>query len=189
MFWIIEAILLGISLSMDAFAVGLTNGLEDPYMNKKKTILIALMFGIFQGLMPLLGYLICLPFESYLRKIIPLIGFGILLMLGISMIIDGIKKDNKINEEKPVSLSFFKLFLEAIATSIDALLVGILFIGKDTYIALISFLIFTIITFILSIIAVIIGKKFGNKFKNLSKILGGIILLAIAIKTIIEYFL
>ncbi len=196
MYWIIEAILLGISLSMDAFAVGLTNGLEDPSMKKKKMILIALMFGIFQGLMPLIGYLLCLPFETYLKNIIPIVGFVILILLAINMFVEAYKdkhvnldeNDEKEEKEKE-SLSIKKLIFEAIATSIDALLVGLLFIEKETYIALISFSIFIVITFSLSILAVIIGKKFGAKFQTHAKILGGLILAGIAIKTLIEYLI
>ncbi len=196
MYWIIEAILLGISLSMDAFAVGLTNGLEEPNMNKKKLILIALTFGIFQGLMPLIGYLLCLPFEKYLTKIIPIVGFTILTILAINMFVEAYK-DRHVNleekdddEEKEIkNLTFKKLIFEAIATSIDALLVGLLFIEKEPYVAYISFSIFVVVTFSLSILAVFIGKKFGEKFQAHAKILGGIILGGIAIKTLIEYII
>ncbi len=192
MYWIIEAILLGISLSMDAFAVGLTNGLEDPNIKKKKIILIALTFGIFQGLMPLIGYLLCLPFEKYLKTIIPIVGFVILILLSINMFVEAYKEKNadpNENDKNESVLSFKRLIIEAIATSIDALLVGLLFIDKELYVSLISFGIFTIVTFGLSIIAVIIGKKFGSKYSILAKILGGLILTGIAIKTLIEYFL
>lgn len=192
MYWIIEAILLGISLSMDAFAVGLTNGLEDPNIKKKKIILVALTFGIFQGLMPLIGYLLCLPFEKYLKTIIPIVGFVILILLSINMFVEAYKEKNRDpneNDKNESILSFKRLIIEAIATSIDALLVGLLFIDKELYVSLISFGIFTIVTFGLSIIAVIIGKKFGSKYSILAKILGGLILTGIAIKTLIEYFL
>lgn len=192
MYWIIEAILLGISLSMDAFAVGLTNGLEDPNIKKKKIILIALTFGIFQGLMPLIGYLLCLPFEKYLKTIIPIVGFVILILLSINMFVEAYKEKNRDpneNDKNEAILSFKRLIIEAIATSIDALLVGLLFIDKELYVSLISFGIFTLVTFGLSIIAVIIGKKFGSKYSILAKILGGLILTGIAIKTLIEYLM
>ncbi len=195
MFWIVEAILLGISLSMDAFAVGLTNGLENPTMSKKRVILIAFMFGLFQGFMPLIGYLLCLPFEKYLTNIIPIVGFVILVILGINMMVEAFK-ERKIrldNDEEALKkeeiLSFKKLIFEAIATSIDALLVGLLFVEKETYIALTSFGIFIAITFGLSIFSVIIGKKFGAKFQAQAKFIGGLILFGIAIKTLIEYLI
>ena len=175
MFWIIEEILLGISLSMDAFAVSLTNGLENPSIKKKKIILIALTFGIFQGFMPLIGYLLCLPFEKYLKTIIPIVGFVILLLLSINMFIEVYKEkhqDMNLDSKTDSNLSFKRLIIEAIATSIDALLVGLLYIDKELYVSLISFGIFTIITFVLCIIGVFIGKKFWWKdFNNFQTLL------------------
>ena len=194
--WIIQSIFLSISLAMDAFAVSLGNGLADKKMKLNKTLLISFSFGLFQGVMPLIGYLFGSIFESWIEIAIPIIGFIILMFLGINMILDSIKeikinyehnKSIEVKEDKTFSLKI--LLIQSIATSIDALTVGIVYIGSNQIEALTTFALIGIITFIICIAGVIIGKKFGDKLRNKSGIFGGSILCAIAIKILIEFLI
>lgn len=186
MFWIIESILLGIGLAMDAVAVSISNGLSDSKLNKKKMIIMALAFGLFQGLMPLFGYLIGSIFKQWISASIPIIGFIILAFLGSKMIIGAVKKKD---EDSSYTLGYKLLFVQAIATSIDALTAGIPYIGRDTVEVYTTFILVSVITFILCLIAVKIGKLFGKKLSNKACIFGGIILIAIGLKMIITFLI
>lgn len=187
--WIVTALGLGVGLAMDACAVSMANGLQEPKMKTKKTMLIALFFGVFQMGMPILGYLAVTALSSILGEtfttifgyLVPWIALGLLLFLGIKMIVEAIKEskeDNK-DEKKDKTLTLKTLFIQAIATSIDALSVGIIFAEQAPYIAYISFGIVGVLTFIISLVAVFIGKKFGTIFSNRAAIVGGIILIGI----------
>ena len=118
--WIIESILLAIAMAMDAFAVSITNGLSEPNMKKRKVLAIAITFGVFQGLMPLIGFLVGSLFEKWITFFVPIIGFVILTYLGINMIKGALKCECE--ECKPI-IGFKALLLQGIATSIDALAV------------------------------------------------------------------
>ena len=185
MFWILQSILLGFSLAMDATAVSMSNGLLEPKMKRSKMLLIAFMFGLFQGVMPLIGYLCGSLFEKWIANIVPIIGFVILSFIGGKMIYEAIKGD----EEEKKELSLKVIFIQAIATSIDALTVGIVYVGSPLVEVYVTFLLIAIITFICCFIAIIIGKKFGDKLSNKAEILGGVILIGIALKIIIEYLI
>lgn len=183
MFWIIQSIFLGISLSMDACAVSMTNGLLEPQMKKRKMLLIALMFGVFQGIMPLFGYWFGSLFEHWINAAVPIIGFIILCFIGGKMIYESFHK----NAEEVKHLSGKTIFVQGIATSIDALTVGIVYVGSPLIEVYATFAIIAVITFSLSLLAIWIGKKFGNKLSNKAEILGGIILIIIGFKILIEY--
>lgn len=191
--WIITAIGLGAGLAMDACAVSMSNGLAEPNMKLKKTFLIAGMFGLFQILMPVIGYLIITVLSSSLGQnfsrifgyLVPWIALILLLFLGIKTIVDGIKegkeKDNEENK-KSKNITIGYLLLQAVATSIDALSVGIIYGNVPPLEAYLTFAIVGVVTFAICVAAVFIGKKFGTLFANKATIAGGIILIAIGLE-------
>ena len=181
---IIEIIILSIGLAMDATAVSMTNGMNDTQIKIKKIVLIGLTFGIFQAIMPLLGYLFGTLFVEFIEQIDHWIALILLGFLGFQMLREGLSK--KDDEEKVKELGIKMLFLQGVATSIDALAVGISFasLGVNIVYAVLSI---GVITTMLSIIGVLIGKKFGDLLNNKASILGGIILISIGIKIFIEH--
>ncbi len=186
---IFEIILLGIALSMDAAAVSMTNGLVEPKMKVKKVLLIATFFGLFQGFMPLIGYYAGSIFSNFVSTIAPYLALVLLGFIGGKMIYEAVKKNK--DEEDVKNLTIKNLFVQAIATSIDALAVGISFIALDASntLPLNIFQCCAIIvaaTFIISFIAVFIGKKFGDIFNNKAQLIGGLILVGIGIKIFID---
>ena len=174
--FIIESILLGVGLAMDAFSVSAVNGLNEPEMGKKKLLAIAATFGIFQGAMPMIGWFcvheIAEAFESF-RKLTPLIALVLLLY------IEGIRGGDE--GEKP-AVGFGDLMIQGIATSIDALSVGFTIAEYGWASALFSSLIICVVTFVISIGGVLIGRAFGTKLSSKAQILGGTILIFIGLK-------
>lgn len=183
----IELILIAIGLSMDAFAVSVCQGLSMPKINYQKTLWIAIYFGGFQAIMPLIGWLLGSRFEQYIVNVDHWIAFGLLSIIGIQMVIEALKKDED-NLKKVYSnrINHKELFLLSIATSIDALTVGITFACLQVDIVS-SIVTIGICTFLLSIIGVIIGYKFGNKYKSKAEFLGGVILILIGLKVLLEH--
>lgn len=178
-----EIILLSIGLAMDAFAVAICKGISMKKMNWKKALIIALYFGIFQAIMPLAGYILGHTFDTLVTNIDHWIAFILLSIIGIDMIKDGFdKNDESYNDD----IGFKTMIILAIATSIDALAVGITFAFFDVNIVFAVSLI-GIITFILSIIGTKIGNKFGNKYENKAKFIGGIILILLGLKILLEH--
>ena len=182
-----QSILFGFGLAADASAVSMANGLEENKMKPHKMLLTAFMFAFFQAVMPLIGYFVGHAFIDYIEPFIPWIALILLGFLGIKMIIDGIKK--KEDKEKIKKLTIKTIFIQAIATSIDALSVGLTFSNYSNLEAVICCLIIAIVTFILSLICIIIGKKFGTKFENKAVIIGGIILIIIGFEIFISSFI
>ena len=181
----IEIFLIGVGLSMDAFAVSICKGLSMKKIKKKDVFIIALFFGGFQALMPFIGWFLGKGFESYITSIDHWIAFILLGIIGGKMLIDGIKAEDD-EETGEFKLHLKELFLLAIATSIDALAVGITFaFFKVSILSAIS--IIGIITFILCVIGVKIGNVFGEKYKSKAEIIGGIILILIGFKILIEH--
>ncbi len=172
---------------MDAFAVALCKGLSMKKIDIKAGVIIAGFFGVFQAGMPLIGYFICINFEKYISSFDHWIAFGLLEIIGIKMIIDAIKEKKNPDDENEFKLKIGELFILAIATSIDALAVGVSFACLDDINIFISVLIIGVTTLILSFIGVLIGNKFGAKFKTKAQVIGGIILILIGIKIIIEH--
>ena len=162
----IEIFLIGVGLSMDAFAVSICKGLSMQKVKKRDVFIIALFFGGFQALMPFIGWFLGRGFESYITSIDHWIAFILLSIIGGKMLIDGIKAEDD-EDEGEFKLDLKELFLLAIATSIDALAVGI--------------------TFIISFIGVYIGKVFGSKYEHKAEIAGGIILIVIGLKILLEH--
>ena len=183
----IEILLIGIGLSMDAFAVALSKGLSMRKLNMKAGILIAVFFGFFQAFMPFIGWLVCRNFEKYITSVDHWIVFVLLGFIGIKMIVDAIKEFKKEKkEEKDGQIRIGELFLLAIATSIDALAVGISFAFLNINIWS-SITIIGITTLILSFIGVLIGCKFGARFQTKAQIAGGIILILVGVKILLEH--
>lgn len=179
---IFEIVLIGISLAMDAFAVSICKGLSMKELNKKKTIIIGIYFGFFQFLMPTIGYFLGNSFEQIVKNVDHWIAFILLGTIGFNMVKESF--DNEI-EKRNDKIDFKTMIFLAIATSIDALAVGLTFAFYDVNIILASVFI-GIITFFLSVIGVILGFKFGDKFQNKAELVGGILLILIGFKILLE---
>jgi len=177
------SILMGVGLAMDAFSVSLANGLNEPKMSAKKMNIIAGTFGVFQALMPMLGW-VCVHtivnLFSSLQKFIPWIALILLLYIGIKMIVEGAK--NKDGETEAPAVGFGALMVQAIATSIDALSVGFTIAEYDWLSALIESIIICLTTYVISLLGLKLGKTAGTKLAGKANILGGIILVAIGIE-------
>lgn len=179
---IIEIIVISISLAMDAFAVAISKGLTLKKMSWSKGLITGVYFGVFQAIMPLIGYFIGSTFASYVDKFAHWIAFGILLIIGINMI-----KESFSNEEVDGDFSVKAMLILAVATSIDALTVGVSFSMQKPNISIFYIiLIIGLITFVISTLGVLIGNLFGSKFKKPAEIAGGIILILIAIKVVLS---
>lgn len=180
---LIEIILIGIGLGMDAFAVAICKGLAMQKMNWKKAIIIGIYFGTFQAIMPLIGYVIGIRFKNAIVEIDHWIAFILLSAIGINMIKEALKgKEENMDDD----VSFKKMIVLAIATSIDALAVGVTLAFLRVKIVTPLICIGTI-TFIMSFAGVKIGNYFKDKFKEKAEILGGIILIIMGIKILIEH--
>ena len=187
---ILEVLLTGVGLSMDAAAVGMTNGLNEPKMRLTKILLIALFFGVFQGIMPLIGYFAGTLFAEAVASIAPYVALVLLGFIGGKMIYEALKK-SKEEEETVKNLGVGALTVQAIATSIDALAVGISLLALNGIGALkvnifAACAIIAACTFVISLAAVFIGKKFGAVLADKAELIGGIILVAIGLKIFIE---
>jgi len=179
----IELFLVAVALSMDAFAVSICKGLAMRKMSIKKAAIIGLWFGGFQAGMPFIGYFLGKQFESYITSIDHWIAFVLLSLIGISMIREALSKDE---EEANDALDVKTMFLLAVATSIDALAVGVTFAFlKVMILPAISFI--GVITFLLSAAGVKVGNIFGTKYKSKAEIAGGIILIGMGLKILLEH--
>lgn len=200
MLWgiILSVILSGISLAMDAFAVSICDGMVYRNLNKKKAVVIPVTFGLFQAVMPIIGFYIGMAFSQIdaFDAVDHWIAFALLLFIGGKMIFDGIKELRaKEKELEPKKFSFPEVIVQGVATSIDALFVGFslntMLSGVENVQlwAWISVGIIGVITFIISLIGVVIGVKVGQLFRkkaSVAEIIGGLVLIAIALKILIE---
>lgn len=181
-FW--EILLLAVGVSMDAFAVSIGKGLTAKRVSWREALAVGLWFGGFQALMPVIGYYLGISFADLVTKIDHWIAFGLLLLIGGNMIREGLQK----GEEKSAddSFSFRTMLVLAIATSIDALALGIsfAFLGTDLWS---SVTVIGLTTFAFSVVGLLIGKKVGSRFHSGAEILGGIILILIGLKILIEH--
>lgn len=175
--------LIAIGLSMDAFAVSICKGLAMKKINLKKACTVGLWFGIFQALMPTLGFLLSSRFEKSISAFDHWIAFVLLGIIGISMIKEALSKNE---ESANDSLAIKTMFLLAIATSIDALAVGVTFAFLRVSI-LPAVSLIGIITFTLSAAGVKVGNVFGSKYKSKAELAGGIILIGMGIKILLEH--
>ena len=180
---IYEILLIGIGLAMDAFAVSICKGLSMKKMNWKNVVIIALYFGVFQALMPLIGYFLGMTFESIVTTFDHWVAFSLLTLIGGGMIKESFDdEDDKKNDK----VDFKTMVVLAIATSIDALAIGITFAFFDVNIVL-AVSIIGIITFIISVLGVKIGNRFGDKYQNKAQLMGGIILVLLGFKILLEH--
>ena len=177
-----ELFAIALGLSMDAFAVAVGKGLCLKKMQYKYAAVTGLFFGGFQALMPLIGYFLGVQFEDYLTAVDHWIIFGLLSLIGINMILESRKEETK----KCDTLSLGNMTILSLATSIDALAVGITFafLHADIFI---SMAVIGFTTFVLSFSGVVIGNLFGSRFKSKAEIAGGIVLILIGAKILLEH--
>ncbi len=180
---VVELFILAVGLSMDAFAVSVCKGLALKKITVKNAAIVGIWFGGFQALMPTIGFFLGVQFKDYITSIDHWIAFVLLCLIGANMIKEALKK----NEEKEdSSLEIKTMLLLAIATSIDALAVGVTFafLNVNIFYAVIFI---GITTFVLSMAGVKIGNVFGVKYKSKAEFLGGIILILLGIKILLEH--
>lgn len=181
-----ELFLIAVGLSMDAFAVSICKGLKMQRFNVCHAGVIALAFGGFQALMPVIGWFLGKQFESYITGIDHWIAFVLLAVIGGKMAVESFKKEEEDSSKENEKLDVKELLVLAVATSIDALAVGITFAFLQVSIVPAVSLI-GVITFVLSAVGVFIGHKFGAKFKSKAELAGGIILILIGLKILLEH--
>ena len=180
---LIELFLIAVGLSMDAFAVSVCKGLAMPKCTFKKAAIVGLWFGGFQALMPAIGYILGAQFQEAIASIDHWIAFVLLALIGGNMIHEALDNDE---EEADASLDVKTMFLLAVATSIDALAIGITFAFlKVNIIPAVCFI--GIVTFIISFAGVKIGNVFGASYKNKAEIVGGVILILLGLKILLEH--
>lgn len=191
-----ELLILAVGLSMDAFAVSVCKGLAMGKLTIRKICICGLWFGGFQGAMPLLGYFLGVNFASFIVNYAHWIAFGLLAVIGGNMIKESLSRDCE-EECTDASLDVKTMFMMAVATSIDALAVGVTFVCVPVSIvsvmnewqnASIGALIIALTTFILSCIGVKAGNVFGTKYKSKAELAGGVVLVILGVKILIEHF-
>ena len=186
---LLEIFLVGIGLSMDAFAVSICKGLAMPAVNKKQALLIGTYFGVFQALMPLAGWLLGSQFARHVTKLAPWIAFVLLAWIGGSMLRESLSKKEEDEEVEPMELRHKELFLLAVATSIDALAVGVSFSMVELSVSIgAAAALIGCTTFAISVGGVFVGHIFGARYKNRAEFVGGAILILIGVKILLEHF-
>ncbi len=183
---IFDIVIMAVALSMDAFAVALCKGLALQKLKLKNCLLVGAWFGAFQGLMPLIGYLLGSTFADKITAIDHWIAFTLLALIGGNMIKESFSKEE---EKADCSLGCKAMLVMAIATSIDAMAVGVSFAFTEfnpNWFVYIAFILIGIITFTLSAIGVKIGNIFGTKYKSKAEFVGGAVLIILGLKILIE---
>ena len=181
---IVELFILAVGLSMDAFAVSVCKGLAMEKCSFKKAAICGVWFGGFQALMPFIGYLAGYQFRKYITSIDHWVAFVLLLIIGINMIREAFSKEE---DEADDSLGVKTMFIMAVATSIDALAVGVTFAFLPDTNIIAAVLFIGVITFILSTIGAKLGNIFGAKYKNKAEFAGGLILVLLGVKILLEH--
>ena len=179
----IELILLAVALSMDAFAVAVCKGLALKKVNVGQMALVGLWFGGFQALMPVIGFGLGAQFRDAIASVDHWIAFGLLAIIGIGMIREAVSGPD---ESESASLSVKNMFLLAVATSIDALAVGVSFAFLNVQILFAASLI-GVITFLLSAVGVKVGSVFGGKYQSRAELAGGVLLILLGTKILLEH--
>lgn len=182
----LNSALLGVGLAMDAFSVSLANGLHDPHMSRRRGAIIAGTFGVFQAVMPMAGWLCVhtiVELFSAFERFVPWIALALLGYIGGKMLMEGIKGEEA---EETAELSAGALFMQGVATSIDALSVGFTISEYGWLMALVCSLIVATVTFFLCETGLSLGKKFGTKLSGKASILGGVILIGIGLEIFIS---
>lgn len=181
---IIESAILGVALSMDAMAVTLSNSLAEPHMPRFKKIAMPLAFAIFQMAMPVLGYFGGTLVASYIDAYAGIVSFVILAIVGGKMIWEAVQEIRNPEEAAPSHLTWWELFVESIATSIDAFIVGVSFAAKGKSIVLYGSMI-GITTFACCLAVLMLGKRLGERFGSHAQVVGGVVLICIGLKALL----
>ena len=179
----IEILLISIGLAMDAFAVSVCKGLAMKKMSWKKAIIIGLYFGIFQAVMPVIGYFLGTTFEKFITNVDHWVAFILLVGIGINMVKEAFDRES---ENRNDNVDVKTMLVLSIATSIDALAIGITFACLKIHIVM-PVITIGLITFIISVIGVKIGNRFGDKYEKKAEIMGGVILILLGIKILLEH--
>ncbi len=187
---IFELLLLSVGLAMDAFAVSICKGLSVKKLSAKECLLCGVWFGAFQGIMPLIGYIIGSRFEKWISIVAPWVAFILLSLIGFNMIREAFSEE----EEEKEGFDIKTMFMMAVATSIDALAVGITFVAVPVSVVdagnmmnvLLAVSVIAVVTFVISMLGVKIGNVFGVRYKSGAEVAGGTILIFIGLKTLIE---
>ena len=185
---VIELFLLGVGLSMDAFAVSVCKGLGMRKLNKKQALIIGLYFGGFQALMPFVGWLLGSQFQKYITSIDHWIAFILLGFIGGKMMIEAVREWNEeeVVDVMDTPIDHKNMLVLAVATSIDALAVGITFAFLGTPIVE-AITIIGITTMVISIAGVVVGNFFGSRYKSKAEFIGGLILVLLGLKILLEH--
>ena len=192
---IINSVLLGVGLAMDAFSISIANGILEPNMRKTRMLKIAGVYAVAQFLMPLIGWFLVTTLEEIFTsfsKFIPWIALILLIFIGGKMVIEGImerkgkKKEEEIKEDKAAKLTWGALIVQGIATSIDALSVGFTIADYSVLRAFAASLIIGVVTLVICLIGLIFGKKIGGKISSIATIIGGCILIFIGIEIFVK---
>ena len=183
---LVTLFLLAVGLSMDAFAVAICKGLAMKKITFKQAGIVGLWFGGFQALMPALGFMLGTTFASFVNMVADWIAFILLALIGGNMIKEALSDEE---EEADASLSFKNMLLLAIATSIDAFAVGVSFAFMEIGSLIVPAVLFIgVITFVLSMVGVKVGNVFGTKYKSKAELAGGVILILLGVKIMLEHF-
>ena len=187
---LMEIFLIGIGLSMDAFAVAICKGLSMQKVDLRYTVWIALYFGVFQAAMPLTGWLLGSQFARHVTRFAPWIAFILLALIGGNMIRESLSKDEEEAErEEGLTVDHKELLMLAVATSIDALAVGVSFSMVEISISIgAAVILIGCTTFVISLAGVFIGHAFGAKYEKRAEFVGGAILILIGLKILLEHF-
>ena len=189
----IDLLIIAVGLSMDAFAVSVCKGIETKKASMKQILLCGIWFGCFQGLMPFTGYLLGSSIEFIITKVATWVGFILLTIIGINMLREAFSSEE---EQARAGFDVKTMFILAVATSIDALAVGITFVavplslvsGPALLNTLLGCLIITFTTFVISSVGVRIGNIFGTRFRSGAEAVGGVVLILIGVKILLEHF-
>ncbi len=191
-FFIANSMLLGVGLAMDAFSVSLANGLNEPDMRPRRMCAIAGVYGFFQALMPMAGWLCVHTIVELFRSVqrfIPWIALALLAYIGVGMIREGLNARTQKEESNTARLTVTALLLQGVATSIDALSVGFTLADYGWLMALAASLIIAGVTFLLCLFALSIGKRFGTRLSWRASVLGGCILVFIGLEIFLKAIL
>ena len=183
----LNSVMLGVGLAMDAFSVSLANGLNEPDMKKKKMFGVAGVFAFFQAAMPMIGWICVHTVIHYFQafgKFVPWIALILLSFIGGKMLLDGIKGDEEEKDRPGVGVA--ALFLQGVATSIDALSVGFMIAGYGWGMAMVSALIIAAVTFVICMAGLMIGMRFGTRFAGRASVLGGVLLIVIGLEIFVK---
>lgn len=184
----VNILLTSLSMSVDAMTVSAVDSIQEKNMKKTKSILIALVFGLFQFIMPIIGYFIGYSFKDILEAYIPWIAFSLLTLLSIKSLIDWIKDRKKKDEGEEVNkkISILEILVQGISTSIDALCIGFVYLNLNIANAMIVFSIIGITTFLLSLLTSLFGNLLANKLEKWAELIAAIVFLAVGLKILIE---